>query len=364
MKKRVAIVGGGIYGVTAAIRLSATCDVDLYEMGDDILQAASGINQFRLHRGYHYPRSSDTIQASLQDAPAFEKEYPQAIIDDYEHYYCIAKEGSLTSAEQYLEVCRKFKLEYELADPGIVNLDRISLSIRAKEHLVDLARLKEVCWQRLTAGKVNILLKTKATKEVIDRYDHTVICTYAVLNELLDDYPWAQREYQYELCEKIAVKLPKAFDNKCTVIMDGPFMCVDPFGRTGLFLMGNVVHAIHQTNIGRMPIFDEKYRPLLNRGLIHDPSISRFDRFIESAKEYFPRITEAEYVGSMFTFRTVLPYKEDTDERPKILQTVSDRVVTVFAGKLANCVEAANEVYGIVNGLSASDPNPAIPAAS
>ena len=28
---------------------------------DDIMKAASGINQYRIHRGYHYPRSFETI---------------------------------------------------------------------------------------------------------------------------------------------------------------------------------------------------------------------------------------------------------------------------------------------------------------
>jgi len=57
---KIAIIGGGIFGVTTAIRLSRNHDVDLFEQNSDILQSASGINQYRLHRGYHYPRSTDT----------------------------------------------------------------------------------------------------------------------------------------------------------------------------------------------------------------------------------------------------------------------------------------------------------------
>ncbi len=349
-RKKVAVIGGGIYGVTSAIKLAPHCDVDLYEMEDDILKAASGINQFRLHRGYHYPRSVSTIRASLQDAPAFEKEYPDSIIENVEHYYCIAKEDSLTSAEQYLKVCNRFNLEYDITDPGIVNTNEIDLSIKGVENMVDPVKLKEICWQRLNANNVNVRLKTKATRELTQHYDNVVVCTYAMMNELLEDHPETQREYQFELCEKIAVKLPPVFDNKCTVIMDGPFMCVDPYGKTGLYLLGNVVQAIHQTNTGRVPIFDEKFRPLLNNGLIKNPPVTNFRRFIETAERFFPRITEAEYVGSMFTFRTVLPYKEKTDERPTVVQAIDDKVVTVFAGKLAGCVEAANEVRRMVVG--------------
>ena len=54
---RCAVVGGGIYGVTVATKLKVSgYDVDLYESDSQILNRASGINQYRLHRGYHYPR--------------------------------------------------------------------------------------------------------------------------------------------------------------------------------------------------------------------------------------------------------------------------------------------------------------------
>ena len=48
---RIAVIGGGIFGVTTAIRLAENHSVDLFEKNSDILQSASGINQYRLHRG-------------------------------------------------------------------------------------------------------------------------------------------------------------------------------------------------------------------------------------------------------------------------------------------------------------------------
>ncbi len=58
---KIAVVGAGIFGITTALKLSEKHEVDLYEANSDIMQAASAINQFRLHRGYHYPRSPQTI---------------------------------------------------------------------------------------------------------------------------------------------------------------------------------------------------------------------------------------------------------------------------------------------------------------
>ena len=73
--KNIAVVGGGIFGVTTAVKLAKSGHkVDLFEKENDILQAASGINQYRLHRGHHYPRSKETTLSSLNTEPKFRKE--------------------------------------------------------------------------------------------------------------------------------------------------------------------------------------------------------------------------------------------------------------------------------------------------
>ena len=57
MNKKVAVIGGGIFGITAAFTLSQNNEVDLFEKNDDLITQASYVNQYRLHRGSHYPRS-------------------------------------------------------------------------------------------------------------------------------------------------------------------------------------------------------------------------------------------------------------------------------------------------------------------
>ena len=125
-------------------------------------------------------------------------------------------------------------------------------------------------------------------------------------------------------------------------------MCIDPLGRTGSFLLGNVVHAIHQTNIGKKPEFDKKFKPLLNRGIIRNPPVTNFRKFIESGAEFIPGLVRAKHIGSMFTFRTVLPRLEKTDARPTVVTKIDSKTATIFSGKIGNCVEAADEVLALV----------------
>jgi len=347
---KITVVGAGIFGISVAVKLAQNGHtVDLLEKENGILKAASGINQFRLHRGFHYPRSHGTTGDSIRTEKSFRREYGQSVIDDGEQYYCIAKEGSLISADKYLDFCKQFDLDHEHVKPDFLNHHQVDLCLRAKEGRIDHAKLKKICLSRLKKHGVNLRLKTKATSSLLKKkYDLVVLCTYANLNSLLLHVPDHQKKYQFELCEKPVVKLPWHFRGKSMVVMDGPFMCLDPFGGTDKFLLGNVVHAIHQSNIGRHPEVDDRFLPFLNKGIIKNPPITNFKKFIESGVRFMPELFKARHIGSMFTIRTVLPYKEETDERPTIVSRINDRTVTVFSGKFSNCVEAAEKVLSMV----------------
>ena len=54
-------------------------DVTLYEKNNDIITQASNINQYRLHRGYHYPRSKETALSSINGEKTFLETYGEAI---------------------------------------------------------------------------------------------------------------------------------------------------------------------------------------------------------------------------------------------------------------------------------------------
>ena len=340
--KKVAVIGAGVFGCTIAECLSMKGHrVDLFEKTDDILSHASGVNQYRLHRGYHYPRSKETAQSSIEGETSFLETYRDSIMNGkIEHYYCIAKEDSLVTAQQYKEFLDDVKLDYEEKKLDLINKNVVDLTIKADEFLFNPERLRKICWINLVKSGVNIKLKTECNS--FDDYDYVVNATYANLNHLLPEDK--QKDYQFELCEKPVVKLPDKYKNKSVVIMDGPFMCIDPLGDTPFHVMGNVVHAIHSTNVGKFPEYDEKFDGVLNKGIVKNPTITNIDKFIESAKTFFVDIDKAEHIGSMFTFRTVLPNKDKDDARPTLVEKIDDKTFNVFSGKIGTCVDAAKEV--------------------
>lgn len=344
---KIAVIGGGIFGSTTAyILASRGAEVDLFERNDDLLKEASGINQYRLHRGYHYPRSVSTAISSRDAEESFVAEYGDAVLDTDPHYYCIAQEKSKVTGEEFIEFCKTCALEYEHVDLDVVNKDMVDVSVKVRESLVDPVALKKIVKEKLESAGVTVHLNKAVTIQDLEGYDYVVNATYANLNNTVQV---CKHEYQYELCEKPLLKLPEQFARKSIVILDGPFMCIDPYADTPYHVMGNVVHAIHHTNVGCHPEIPEGFEPLLNQGVVENPFITNIDKFLKSASQFFPGIEKAEHVGSMFTFRTVLPNVDKTDERPTEVHKVDDRNITIFSGKIGNCVDAAYQVAKIVD---------------
>lgn len=50
----------------------------------------------------------------------------------------------------------------------------------------------------------------------------------------------------------------------------------------------------------------------------------------------------------MFTMRVVPPYVEETDERPTMVRTINEQIITVFSGKITTCVDAANDINKLI----------------
>ena len=69
---KIGIIGGGIFGITCAIKIATEHEVTIFEKNDDILKSASDTHQCRIHRGYHYPRSDKTTHELLNSESSFD----------------------------------------------------------------------------------------------------------------------------------------------------------------------------------------------------------------------------------------------------------------------------------------------------
>ena len=109
-------------------------NVELHEELEDVMMSASDINQYRLHKGYHYPRSKETAQECLKGLYTFKRKYERSVVNgDIEHYYAIASEDSKVSEFEYLAFLDDMELPYERVKP----LPNTDVTIKVEEELFD-----------------------------------------------------------------------------------------------------------------------------------------------------------------------------------------------------------------------------------
>lgn len=343
---RVAVIGGGLFGCTAAIHLArADHEVHLFEKSAELMSGATSVNQFRIHEGYHYPRSPETARECQAGLDAFRAEYGRAITGSGRHYYAIASEGSKTDSNTYLDFLKAYNLPFQERDT-FLDKSSIDMSVLVPESRVDPVLLKREVMRKLEG--VTVRLGAPAMHEMRMQFDRIVIAAYAGTNRVAAVLRTVMEPFQFEVVEKPVIRLPACMRNISIVVMDGPFCSLDPFGTTGLHVMGHVEHAIHASNVGLFPEVPKYLVSRLERGVIPRPEGTRFGRFIEAGKRFIPMLAEAEHQGSMFTVRAVLPDREHDDARPTMVEQLDEQVVRIFSGKLACAVNAARSVASIL----------------
>lgn len=345
---KIAVVGGGLFGCTAAIHLARDGhEVHLYERAGALMQAASGVNQGRLHEGFHYPRSPETVKECQAGLASFRREYRRAIAGAELQYYVVAREGSRVSAAAYRDFCARHRLAaFGLGSAGCpyVDYSRVQGVFSVREERLDLCALRSTVVSRLQAHDVRVQF-APARAGLRDEFDRIVIAAYASTNQVAIEIGAPTTPLQFEVVEKPIVRMPAAFRGVGVVVMDGPFGCIDPWGRPddGLHVMGHVEHAIHASNVGLVPVVPAHLAAHVNRGMVLHrdcAAFSHFDEMAEAGQEFIPALAEAEWLGSMFTVRAVLPHRDATDERPTLVEQLDEQVIRIFGGKLSCAVDA------------------------
>ena len=81
--RKLAIIGGGFYGCYIAKKLKdkfkSKVEVHIFEKNKKLIQEAGKNNQYKLHLGYHYPRSPYTIKQTINGSKKFKKEFDKFI---------------------------------------------------------------------------------------------------------------------------------------------------------------------------------------------------------------------------------------------------------------------------------------------
>lgn len=276
------VIGNGIYGQKAAQLMSEygrTLIVDKFDIEEHIEQktpynAASLINQARVHQGYHYPRSKKTAVQSKSNFRQFVHDFKPAIISDFMQVYAIPKYGSLTSAEQYWKFCKALDLPIEKYYPSILKSDHLNGSFLTKEYAVDTKMMMKIMSSKSSSIEKKIGNLIKISSNTNDKYDFSgftlhfddnstirtrkiINCTYAATNKVEDmldlsnELSAEKTSIKYQLCE---IALFEQLDAHMSTpigvtLMDGPFNSFMPFAKSKnrVWSLTSVIDTPHQS---------------------------------------------------------------------------------------------------------------------
>lgn len=349
----VLVIGGGMFGCFLACRAArAGRKVLLVEARSELFQAASLVNQARIHNGYHYPRSILTGLRSRENFGRFAREFPTAVASDFTHLYAIAQQGSHITAQQFALFCERIGAECAPAskeERAVFDPDRVEDVFRVKEYAFDSEQLRQAMVAQLSEAGVEVRLNTRVSRVRRmndERIEATLLdgstisahlllhCAYAELNTLLEASGSPLLPVRQEIVEIALMRLPDPLKHIGWTIMDGPFCSSLPFPARDARSLYHVRYSVH----GAWDEGEGLPVPQRRQALAEMPPTTHVQHMVHDGALFVPGLRQAEHLGSLWTIRTKLPGSAQTDSRPILFRAAADmpRMYHVMGGKIDN----------------------------
>lgn len=344
------IVGGGFYGCCLALYLRSISErVLLVEAGTTLLDRASRINQARIHTGFHYPRSALTAVKSMLLHRRFMDDFPEAVVDEFQMLYAIARRRSKVSAKRFFRMFRDIGAPIRpasAAQAALFNSDRVEGVFSCSEAAFDYSVLRAQLARRLDRAGVEIRLSTAlealedgtagviATlsdgSQVAARYAFNI--TYAQINDVLERAGLPQASLKHELAEIALVEPPEELRGLGVTVMDGPFFSCMPYPAEGLHSLTHVRYTPHDSWTDGQGLGSAYGRLDAAR------SESRVQHMIRDGQRYLPCLASSMPRRSLYEVKTVLTKNERDDGRPILYrqQPAGSRMISILGGKIDN----------------------------
>ena len=354
---KIAIIGGGIFGLTAFIKLrEANYDCYLFEKNKNLLDGASTNNLNRIHMGYHYPRDAETIEQSKKGSKSFIKMYPKSIINNFENYYAISN-TSLTSANEYEKALERNNLKYKK-----LKISNFKTKLKNMESLYKISE-PIYSWQKIRAeikkktlkDKGRIILNTKINlvKKIANKYslvtkngnyiyDFIIDSSYEGSNALIKKILTPKKNI-YQVTNVIECKITN-FQSMGFALFDGPFFSFLPKGdyKNKSILLYHVKYSVLKKNISKY--YNESWK---NQDSLKTIIKSNNEKIKIDIKKYLPEL-RFKFIKNYISARVFLPENKKTEKRTSLIKKINKNYIKLFSGKVDHSVDIANRVLNIL----------------
>ena len=344
MKKKLFIIGAGIFGCTIFNKLKNTFDCQIIEQSNDILTGASTNNLNRVHVGYHYPRDALTSKQSYLGMKSFIQLYKKAIIKNFENYYMVAYGGKI-NFNKYLKFLRKNKLKFK-----IISLKKFKLSlnniegiIRVNEpiydwHLIKKLIIKDVNNKIKLNTKVIKIIKYKnkfkiKTNKGFFYSDYVVDATYWSSNNISKKLN--KMKYQITAVYDVFLKKEKKLG---LTIMDGKFLSFLPKGKENFnHLYYDVVYSVLESKVKYKFNFNnkKKFKVL---------ALQKIKKIKLKLRKYLPDL-EIKFNNVVYISpRVFMTNTEKNDRRSSKIIEIEKNFFRIISGKVDHAVDIAKNL--------------------
>eukprot|EP00316_Scyphosphaera_apsteinii_P011859 CAMPEP_0119314900 /NCGR_PEP_ID=MMETSP1333-20130426/34087_1 /TAXON_ID=418940 /ORGANISM="Scyphosphaera apsteinii, Strain RCC1455" /LENGTH=439 /DNA_ID=CAMNT_0007320101 /DNA_START=404 /DNA_END=1723 /DNA_ORIENTATION=- len=368
-RAKIAIIGGGIYGCHNAFMLAKEgFDVTLFDKEDKLFAGASGYCAFRIHRGYHYPRSQRTRDLCALDHDLFMEMYGHLTRQEgIEKIFLISSDGrSNIDYGTFVHVMNGDELPMDPVDMKAYGFKNSEGAFMASEEPMLYADYPREWFERelIDSGCKLLLGEEKGyVKEVCDSpegngmvaingqsFDFAVNCTY---NQA---FSYSPRDYtfRFELCLVPVAALKEGQEPLSFGVFDGPFPSIEPYNFLGplparfaayegrqLYQIWHVKHIVWK----RYDDAQEAWKAL-KEGLSEEDVAKGVADTMLDLRKFYPKFDDRfEVVGHNLAIKTMVSSASST--RPLIVvndKSIHPRFFTIFSSKLSSVFSASQEL--------------------
>lgn len=350
--RKIGIIGAGIFGSLAGIELSKLgYQVTVFEKNAEILTGATANSQNRLHLGLHYPRDFETAIQSIKGFVDFSNRFPDSIFDNFNNYYAVAKQNSKISYEDFLKFCSKTKIPVEpkcdIPESFLKNTDFFGGLIKSREAVIDMKFLRDQLIQELVTTQVAIHLEATVTRvekrnnEFLlestlgsHNFDFIVRATYGT--DRIESSTLELHAHEFEYQNTVISILQSEEPAFGLTVVDGDFLTVLPYGRTGKFLAyGPSISTLNKVISSGLPQSEDFQ--------LDTSKYEEANKLIASrTRDYLPEWNFQETGQYLKAIRTIRLETKKTDRRTSHIKQSAQNFFDIWSGKIDHCVEIAN----------------------
>jgi hypothetical protein len=335
---KIAIIGGGFYGCCIAYKLLyqfPKIQIFLFEKNHKLLAESAINNQYRLHQGFHYPRSFKTIEQTKEGFKKFYKEFKKFVYFPKKNYYLVHKESKI-SFVNYTAVFKKFNLKFKNLKikkiPFLKNSNNYLGAIKVLEGVIKLSKLYDYLKKKLFSNnRINFFFNKEIFKIEKKRgfifskkkhgpFDLIINTSYTDLNLGLKK----KFKVKYELAS--IVQIQNCFGSDFAVtIMDGNFISIYPINKKITTLSSVKYTPVRKFNDITL------LKKFLKKKNLKNILVKNSKKIIEDVKKYMnlDKIT----IDKITFAPKVKLFRDNNDER-EVLVKKESKIISILCGKI------------------------------